>query len=391
MIYHQYPSYPSGTTMIGKGLSRSAGAFLLFFSTLYTSSLGHTSAASTVGPPFARIIDGRIVCDEVIELHSLARIADLSTAAGGAVEEFQHSDLLQCSVNRAYSQSGTVDGIKLNLVNVDQAFNEEWKRRAAQGKTTTRLVVTNGIVDGSLLILPDNNLESQTIITESVSSHGEIYQSAAPLLIWQEAELSQDISTENGGGSRRLAINQTGNKSVLIFRISTDDGNGNINSPAESASEVSEAVFGQASVDGAFNTLSSHYSACSYGQLTFSAASPTGTSAAGVVDVTVPSGLTSQIQNSVITLAQTTLNLDMNDYDHVILHFPRHTRSDLAVANPTTNWLAYGNLPGKLSSFHGNWVLNVQTLMHEVGHNIGLRHSNEGAVAYADTTCIMGR
>ena len=359
-----------------KRISRSA-AYLLLLSTLNTLIVH--SAASTIMPPFAHTVDGRIVCDEVIESHGLSIVVDPMTGA----ESLQHKEILQCSVNRAFSQSGAVDGIKLNLVNVAQAFIEERKKHASQGRTS--LVVKGGKVDGSSLVLPDNNWGPSSLESESViSSAGGIYESIAPLLIWQEPASSEVASRENSG-SRRLAINQTGNKSVLVFRISTDDGGGNINNPTESAFDVSSAIFGQASGDGTFNTLSSQYNACSYGQLRFSPASPAGTSATGVIDITVPSGDTTTIQNNLVDFIAPTLNLD--DYDHIILHFPQGT----AISDGSTDWLAYAELPGKYSSYNGESVLDVQTLMHEVGHNLNLRHSNEGTEEYGDTTCIMGK
>ena len=54
------------------------------------------------------------------------------------------------------------------------------------------------------------------------------------------------------------------------------------------------------------------------------------------------------------------------------------------------NWSAYAIVNGYVSVYNDNWCMSTSSQMHEIGHNIGLRHSNENGSVYEDKSGIMG-
>ena len=60
--------------------------------------------------------------------------------------------------------------------------------------------------------------------------------------------------------------------------------------------------------------------------------------------------------------------------------------------NNALGWVAFATQGGKFSVYNEMNVLNAQTMVHEVGHNLGLLHSGERGEGdeeeeYFDTTC----
>jgi len=53
-------------------------------------------------------------------------------------------------------------------------------------------------------------------------------------------------------------------------------------------------------------------------------------------------------------------------------------------------WLAYAYINGYLSFYNDAWCQSVSAQMHEVGHNLGLGHSNHLGTAYGDQSSMMG-
>jgi hypothetical protein len=51
---------------------------------------------------------------------------------------------------------------------------------------------------------------------------------------------------------------------------------------------------------------------------------------------------------------------------------------------------AWAYLPGQTSAFRSGYSFVMGVQVHEFGHNIGLHHSGNGTLPYADHSCLMG-
>jgi len=57
--------------------------------------------------------------------------------------------------------------------------------------------------------------------------------------------------------------------------------------------------------------------------------------------------------------------------------------------NVSGSYCGWGQVGGKYSMTFS--ACGTRTMLHELGHNFGLRHSNSGGAEYGDTSCYMGR
>jgi len=57
---------------------------------------------------------------------------------------------------------------------------------------------------------------------------------------------------------------------------------------------------------------------------------------------------------------------------------------------PNGDWLAYAYINSWASFYNGLWCNRVSAQMHEIGHNLGLGHSNERRQSYGDQSSMMG-
>ena len=300
--------------------------------------------------PFTKTINDEIVCEKVVKLHKMIqKTTDIKDGVYG-VESFA------CVVAPEYTPSGDTPGITLSMPDVDETFEEAYASAKATGHT--ELVVKNPLVHRSILKLPSSSQEDEEGSASSFS--GSMFYSQVV-----EPEFDEDASNPGGGvrgrrasaltrqdqmyynphvqwrrpsnvgGSvqrgRKLAVNQTGTKSVVVFRATVGG-----TQPSSIAATISVNVFSTASN---MITLSSQFSACSNNQLNFEAGSFSDFSyaASGVVEVSIDtSAITSvddqakDISNAIYTQFGT--NMDQIGYKmFVVVSSERRKRTYIFV------------------------------------------------------------
>jgi hypothetical protein len=171
---------------------------------------------------------------------------------------------------------------------------------------------------------------------------------------------------------RRLQAT-TGAKKILVLRISANDSTNTF-----SASQLYTYIFG--SSDPA-NTpsLVTQYSRLSFGKLNFEPAM------GGVIEVPVDmnanGALSITIRDSAIAYVSTTYGVSSLTQlaDHVMFCIPPGT-GNWDGSSPVVSWRMVLN---------DQWCGYVSGFMHEMGHNLGLMHSNQNNVEYMDLTSYM--
>jgi len=190
-------------------------------------------------------------------------------------------------------------------------------------------------------------------------------------------------SQASGSGSRDEAFTPYptpfGAKTILIIRVAAAGGTVN----AYSENELSVAAFG---TDGPFNSMATQFDACSYGQFTtspFDGKINDKRIRDGVFEVEIQSpgnvGDIGVTKYSIETLVTIKLAEELgpnwridNEIDFVLYCLPAF------------GFTAYGYFNNHLSVYSQERCVNPKTMIHELGHNLYLQHSNQDGIEYQD-------
>lgn len=177
-----------------------------------------------------------------------------------------------------------------------------------------------------------------------------------------------------------------GARNVLIVRVS-----GTTEQPSDSSDRLAGTFFGLGSRPFE-NSMSAQFDRCSFGQLTFAAARGFSQITNGVMELNLGYSLRGRNIRTVDdeAFAATSRALGVGNlgtvFDHVVLCVAGGTTDGV---NGSTNWVGYARIRGWSSVFNAAWCDNLITQMHEIGHNLGLRHSGEQGDEYDDLTGMV--
>jgi hypothetical protein len=168
--------------------------------------------------------------------------------------------------------------------------------------------------------------------------------------------------------SRRHLVAKTGTLSVLVLRISTNDA-----TPSLSADEFHKLIFEDEV------SLQKQYAACSFGKLNLI---PT---EYGVLDLYLNATAEGAIPVSLVSKANEALRDRLNiakttDASDLLL---------MIMPPGTGDWAAFSGVGHPRSVYNDLWGGYSSSLLHEVGHGLGLGHANEDGSDYTDYTSYM--
>lgn len=185
-----------------------------------------------------------------------------------------------------------------------------------------------------------------------------------------------EAPSDNDGTRRRTAV-MIGESNVLVVRVTTNDGRVALN-----ASSISARVF------GSFGTPASQFKTCSMEQKQLLPAVGPGISD-GVLELKLNSNIrgieAGDFENAVNTALATKV-ASLNAYDHILYCLPAGSLG----ASGETDWIAYAYIDWNRAFFNDGACGHLSTLVHELGHNMGLGHSGKDGDPYGDQSGIMG-
>jgi hypothetical protein len=221
--------------------------------------------------------------------------------------------------------------------------------------------------------IPEDFLEENKQKIES----GKLLATISPAaMVNEELLISEDAQydvLEEDGRYRHLAERHLQIKSemtVSVIRISTAD-----KAPKETVATLKSTLFGNGP------NFVKQYKDCSFGKLNWKLSS------FGVRDVKIPNRISDfSDANALVNAVQKYMKANMGVYavaglsDKVIMCLPPGTG----------NWAASAGVGHWRAQFNNDWCTSLTGTVHELGHTLGLVHSNADGVEYADRTGFMG-
>jgi hypothetical protein len=171
-----------------------------------------------------------------------------------------------------------------------------------------------------------------------------------------------------------------GINSLLVIRGISSDG-----APQSTAAGLADDIFGVKGGGSDPVNLVTQYNACSNGRLQYEPAAGNTNITNGVAEVTITYGVNG-------TNRITAHNYFVEEAAKVVGSLDQWTQV-MVVMQETVVWegtAAYAYLNHWLSVYRNAFASLLMVQMHELGHNLGMRHSGEGNETYSDHTCMMG-
>jgi hypothetical protein len=195
---------------------------------------------------------------------------------------------------------------------------------------------------------------------------------------------------DNGNKGRKTQIRHlatTGSKTVLLVRVQASNG-----VTSFSNAQLSDGAFG---TNGDPINLKTQYNSCSYGQLQINPnVDRASTVDDGDINTDIVNGATTvtiaatvgtdtdaAMRNQVTAALNAQFGVQSPELlaDHVMYCFPSNSFAGIA----------YAYINGWMSVYNNEWCTYLSVQMHELGHNFGLAHSNEGSTVYADQSGMV--
>ena len=195
--------------------------------------------------------------------------------------------------------------------------------------------------------------------------------------VWTEEPFNTVHFEDNNTNSEALIVTT---KTMLVLRVITGGGS---QVPPSNERRLSDKWFGT-STDEVNNK--SQFRACSFGKLLiepFTGNTSKGVNISnGVYTITVDADRMNPrlVERQARAKGSSILGDLQSQFDFVVLSVPDNEE----------RYAAYAYVNSWLSLYKDRYVDYVTVQMHEIGHNIGLAHSGEGASTYGDTSGLMG-
>ena len=308
----------------------------------------------------------------------------------------------------AQEQSSRLRSSQLSIRQQQQ--QQQQTRRLAETQCTL-LVVETAYADGTTSssleckLLLSNHAGSQEIVqirnapqwlsnaleNDEIQSNSDILHIGSASLIdgeklalgeYDELSIEHQPMQSNSRKNRLLSSN----RKVLVVHVTGKDAT--TSSPPYGPNSLSDEIFG---ISGDKVNLRTQFKACSFDAFNVVPAngkSDTGVQVTnGVISIEIPEvTIQNAGRNSVFYAAKGRTETILGDlesqYDHVMFCLPPGTAE---------NWIAFAYVNDNMSAYNDVMCHHPVIQMHEIGHNLGLAHSNGASFGkeYHDTSGLV--
>lgn len=264
------------------------------------------------------------------------------------------------------SQANKPQQYRITVINDHEELEDGTVIKASEQIACIPIVDGKELNDLYKINLPDDIIKRNRISI----NQGELFLSITNTIfqngVVSPAEDSEiTVIPDPTSQKRTNDVGVIGTKTITVVRISTRD-----SAPTFSAIELEDGMFNPNNVN-----VVTQYLACSSNKLHWQMAS------SGIIEAFVDAPI-SDFPSALplISAAQEVLRSQgmevSNLADKVLFIVPKGTGK----------WVASSSVNHWRAQFNDEWGLSLTALMHEIGHTVGLLHSNENGVAYGDST-----